>query len=195
MSEKEQEKAEILKQTTIEVESPSDSLANKLKEKKRKQKKKKNRRIIALCLIAFITLFVKWLLKPFQESAEYGICRSFLELHVPYPHTIYVSEIKPIRDGGLKIWYTHIDAFGEYRIEDYQCKISPNKDTGMPELQYIKMHKVALEPDKIKHLNNAMPYFIANPLILDWPTPLPDSLNDLHFEFDSFRKIIINPNK
>ena len=189
------EENEILKQTILKEENPSDTLAEKLGEKKKRKKKKKNIKIIIISIIVILTLGVKWLLKPFKESAEYGICRSFIELHVPYPHTIYVSEIKPTRDGGLKIWYTHIDAFGEYRLEDYQCKIATNEKTGMPELQYIKMHKVDLEPGKIKHLNNAMPYFVANPLILDWPTPLPDSLNDLHFEFDSFRKIIIDPRK
>ncbi|PCJ99030.1 MAG: hypothetical protein COA45_06190 [Zetaproteobacteria bacterium] len=189
------EETEILKQTIIEEEKPKASLANKLKEQKKAKGKKKRKRIIIWSFILLFGYAFWWLSKPFKATAEYGICKSFLELYVPYPHTIYVSEIKPQRDGSLKLWFTHTGAFGEYRMESFTCRLVPNPETGLIELTQLKLHKVQIGPDRVKHLNSAMPYFVENPLVLNWPTQLPDSLNDLHFDFDKVRRIIINPNK
>ena len=189
------EEEEILKQTIIKEENPKSSIAEKLKEKNKIKKKKRNKRIIIFIILALFSYVFWWATKPFKASAKYGICRSLLELYVPYPHTIYVSEIKPLRDGSLKLWYTHIDAFGEYRMEEFQCKISNNSETGALEISEIKMHKVYLEPEKVKHLSYSLLYFAENPIILNWPAPLPDSLNDLHFDFDSARRVILNINK
>ncbi len=189
------EEEEILKQTIIEEEKTTSAISEKVKEKKIIKKKKRNKRIIIFAVLAFFAYVFWWATKPFKASAEYGICRSFLELFVPYPHTIYVSEIKPARDGALRLWYTHIDAFGEYRMEEFQCKLVNNPETGALELSEIKIHKVYLEPEKLKYLNHALVYFAENPLILNWPAPLPDSLDDLHFDFNSVRKFVINIKK
>ena len=189
------QKEEILKQTVVEEEQPKLTLADKLKEQKKKKKKKRQRLFIFLVVFVLISYPVWWLFKPFKASAKYGTCKSLLELYIPYPHTLYVSEINQMRDGSLRLWYTHIDAFGEYRLENFECNIQNNPETGRMSIKKIKVHKVFLEPDKLKHLSSALPYFEANPVIMNWPAPLPDSLNDLHFEFDKFRKIIINPNK
>ena len=189
------EETEILKQTVIADEVPKASLADKLKEQKKAKSKKTRKKILIIGFSLFFSYAFWWLIKPFKASATYGICKSLLELYIPYPQTLYVSEIKPQRDGALKLWFTHTGAFGEYRMESFQCKLLNNPDTGVLELTQLKLHKVQISPDRVKHLNNALPYFAENPLVLNWPAQLPDSLNDLHFEFDQVRKIIINPNK
>lgn len=189
------EEAEILKQTVIADEKPKASLADKLKEQKKAKRKKRTKKIMIWGTISFFCYAYWWLTKPFKATAEYGICRSFLELYVPYPHTIYVSEIKNQRDGSIKLWFTHIGAFGGYRMASFQCRLLRNPKTGALVLTALKLHKVEISPEKVKYLNNAMPYFAENPLVLNWPVQLPDSLNDLHFDFDKVRKIILNPNK
>lgn len=189
------EETEILKQTVIADEAPKASLADKLKEQKKAKSKKTRKRVIIWGFLLLFSYAFWWLSKPFKATATYGICKSFLELYVPYPHTIHVSEIKPQRDGSLKLWFIHVGAFGEYRMESFQCKLVNNPDTGVLELTQLKLHKVQISAERVKHLNNALPYFVENPLVLNWPTKLPDSLNDLHFDFDRVRKIIINPNK
>ncbi len=186
------EETEILQQTIIEDEKPKSALAEKLKKQKLIKKKKKNRIIAVGLVVSFIGYIVWWGTQPFKASAEYGICRTLLELQVPYPHTIYVSELKFQRSGGMKLWYSHIDAFGEYRLESFICKLQTNPKTGSIEIAEIKMHKVYLDPDTIKYLNSSMPYFVENPIIWNWPSPLPNSLNDLQFNPDSMRKIILN---
>ncbi len=189
------EEEEILKQTVIEEEKPRSALVEKLKEKKKLQRKKLTIRIIILIFVSLISYGVWWAIKPFKASEEYGICRSLLELFVPYPHTIYVSELKLLRDGNLKLWYTHTDAFGEYRLESFQCKLLKNPKTGLLQLSEIKMHKVYLEKSKVKHLNSSLIYFREHPLVLNWPRALPDSIGALYFDFDSVRKIVLNIKK
>ncbi len=186
------EEEEILKQTIIEEEKPSSALAEKLAEKKAIQRKKNIKKGAALVVLALIAYIVWWGTKSYKATAEYGICRSLLELFIPYPHTIYVSEIKPLRDGSLKLWYTHIDAFGGYRLEEFLCKLTRDTDTGALKLSEIKVNKVYIDNAKIKHLNNALIYFQENPLVLNWPTALPDSINDLHLDFNAVRKIRLN---
>lgn len=189
------EESEILKQTIFDEEKPKASLANKLREQKKAKNKKRIKKTIIWSIILFFGYAFWWLTKPYKATAEYGICRSLLELYIPYPHTLHVSELKPQRDGSLKLWFVHTGAFGEYRMESFQCKLEKNTKTGVTELTELKLHKVQISPEKVKMLNNALPYFVEHPLVLNWPLKLPDSLDDLHFDFDKVRRIIIDPNK
>lgn len=189
------EESEILKQTTIKEDKPRASLANKLQEQKKAKNKKRIKKTLIWGFIILFSYAFWWLSKPFKATATYGICRSILELYIPYPHTLHVSELIPQRDGSIKLWFAHIGAFGENRMESFQCKLENNPKTGLIELTELKLHKIQISPERVKHLNNAMPYFIETPLVLNWPSKLPDSLNDLHFDFDKVRRIIIDPNK
>ncbi len=183
------EKEEISKEATIEDQKPKQTLAEKLKEQKKAARKKAIKRSLLYGFLALFAYIVWFLFKPFKASAEYGICRSVLELTVPYPSSIHVSELKNKRDGSMLLWYTHTDAFGEYRMENFICKFRVNQKTGITELAEVKMGKVAMDPQRLAFLNNAMIYFAENPLILTWPTALPDSIGDLKLETDKFRKV------
>lgn len=179
---------EIEKQTTIQEEQPEQTLAEKIRAEKKVRQKKLVKRSIIACIV-FIFGYGIWILfKPFKASAEYGMCRTYIELSIPYPHTLYVNKITEI-GGGLKIWYTHTDAFGEFRMEPMQCTIGRNPETGAMELQKLTIFKSSLSKERIAFLNSSVPYFQANPLIVDWPSALPDSLRALHFNFDRFRRI------
>lgn len=187
---------EILSQTVIADENPKPTLAEKLREEK-KQKRKKNIKYGAIAAVVFFIGYSIWfLVKPFKASAEYGICRTFLELTLPYPHTLYVSELNFLRQGrGLKLWYTHTDAFGEYRMESFVCTLAIDSETGRLAVANIKLNKVNMEASKVAQLNHALVMFETNPLILNYPTELPDSLGALHFDFDVFRKVQLDTKK
>ncbi len=194
-----QEAQEILKQSIIEdekLEPTSPSLADKLKEQKKLKKKKTIKRTALSLLGLFVIYIVWWGLKPFKSSAEYGICRTFLELSIPYPHTLNVGEIKILRDGGMRLWYSYIDAFGEYRGENFTCYLQPDPEKpGKVKLTEIKFRKINMNATQIASLNNALIYFEENPLIMNWPVPLPNNLSDLHFETDLFRRVQLNITK
>ena len=190
------QKKEILNQTVIEEEKPEVSLAEKLREQKKKAKKKKTKRIILLTFVLLISYALWFLLKPFQASAEFGICKTFLELTLPYPHTLYVSEINSLRDGTMRLWYSHTDPFGEHRMESFHCKFVNDPETGLVQrVDEIRMSKVNMDPKRLEYLNNALPYFHENPLILAWPAALPDSIGALQLDFNAVRRIVIDPTK
>ncbi|MGH1403874.1 MAG: hypothetical protein ACRBDL_06490 [Alphaproteobacteria bacterium] len=192
----EQQEAEILKQTIIEDEKPKSSLSDKLKDKKKKQRKKNIKKYSILSFVGLIAFGIWFLfIKPYEAGPRYGICRSFLELTVPYPHTIHVSELKKHRDGGILLWYTYVDGFGGYRMESFTCNVKQDPKTKKWELFKIKLHKVDMDPQKIEHLAHALTYFDANPVVMEYPRRLPDSLRGLRFKTDNFRRIKISDKK
>ena len=186
---KQKEKLEIEKVELIEDEKPKETLADKLAKQRKAARKKMIKRASLLTFLALFSWVLWFLFKPFKASAEYGICRTVMELTVPYPHTIYVSELRTKRDGGLELWFTHTDGFGEFRMEPFICRFGQNPQTGQFELTEVKMNKVTMDPQRLAFLNNAMPYFIEDPLILNWPEELPDAIGDLQLDFDMFRRV------
>jgi len=186
------QKEQIAQQTIIEDE-PKISLAEKLKEKKKLQRKKTIKRTLQIVGGLFFC-YIMWLgFKPFKASAEYGICHTILEMHIPYPHTLYVSEMRIKRNGALELWYTHTDAFGEYRMDPLLCRVEyyahPNTNLPTPRVSELKFNKVSIGPERLAFINNAMPYFVEFPLIQNYPVALPDSLGALQIDSEKYRKI------
>lgn len=189
-----QDKGEILKQTVIEEEKPKASLAEKLKAENKKKLKKKIILTSVVIFSAFIAYGVHWLFKPYMAPPDYGICRTFIELNISYPETLEVSQFSYGRDGGLRLWFTHIDAFGEYRMEQFRCWFEYNEYGQVSKVKALKKGRVNLDPDIVAHLNSSLPYFHANPVILAWPY-IPDSLTGVMFETHLFRKIQFDPKR
>ena len=66
---------------------------------------------------------------PRKGPPTFGICRSFLELQIPFPHTIkhrYMEQYPK----GVRIYYSHIDSFGEYQLESVECTFAYDKERG-----------------------------------------------------------------
>ncbi|MGH1456378.1 MAG: hypothetical protein ACRBDI_06325 [Alphaproteobacteria bacterium] len=189
-----QEKNEILKQTVIEDEAPKETLAEKLNTQKKKKKKSLIVKSVAFSFIALISYGFYWLLKPFMAYADYGICRTFIELTVSYPETIEVNELSYLRDGSMRLWYTHTDAFGEFRMEPFVCTFEYDQAKQVTKITNIKMGKVNMSTERISTLNNALPYFHANPIILPWPY-VTDSLSNVLFDFQGLQKIKFDEKK
>ncbi len=188
------EKEEILKQTVIQdekVSSPEQTLAEKLKERNALRRKKKIRIFGTIGFLIFFAYALYYLFKPFTGTIPYGICKTFLELNVPFPPTLLLSEVTTTRKGAVKIWFTHIDAFGSYRLDSFVCSFAADEKTGMPYLSEVKMGKLNIDPVSVKKFNVAIPYLITNPPDLTLPVPLPDSLENIHFDFNRFRKPIL----
>lgn len=188
------QKEQIAQQSVIEDEQ-AIGLVEKIAEEKRIKRKTRTKRISWVCFSLFFVYAAWFLIKPFKASAKYGICRTMLELQLSYPQTLYVSEVKNKRGGAMEIWYTYVDAFGEYRMEPFICKVEQVSSTGFPVVTELRMNKISINPERLTFLNNAMPYFVENPYVLDYPAPLPDSLGDLQLEIESLRKYKINIRK
>lgn len=173
------EEDEISKQELLEEEKPIDQLAESIKQKKSAKRKKQIKTGGILFVVLLLGYFVYSIGQPGKGSANYGICLSFLELNLPYPHTLRVSEAIYKSNGTMLIWYTFIDAFGEYRMEPFECRLLSNPETGKLELTESIFNKISMSKDKIASLNHALPYFAANPYEPDYPSKLPDDITAL----------------
>jgi hypothetical protein len=187
---------EILKQTVIDEiaaqePEPEKTLEELLQEKKALERKKRIIRFFIFCFLALFSFAVYWGLRPFQGTLPYGICKTFLELNVPYPETLHVSEAYALRDGSIKIWYAHTDAFGEYRMEFFKCLFLPDPKTGAMSIEKIEHNRIEMDPEKVFLYNHAIPYLTTNPPDLSMPKKLPDSLKDLQIDVNRFRKPIL----
>lgn len=71
-----------------------------------------------------ITIFILFAIiqscTPRKGTLLYGICKSFLELQIPYPETIYYARVEQYRKA-LRIYYNHLDSFGQYQREMIEC--------------------------------------------------------------------------
>ena len=186
---------EIAQQTVIEDEaldtaSASSALAEKLKEKRTQQKKKQLKHFVIFFTLVLFGYGIYYLLAPFKGGLSYCICKTFLELNVPYPETILLSEVVITRNGGVRIWFTHTDAFGSYRLDAFQCTFGVDEQTKQSYLAEVKMGKLNIDPIVVERFNLSIPYLVANPPDLTLPVPIPDSLESIEFDLDRFRKKI-----
>lgn len=149
-------------------------------QKDRRKKRVKHMGYATVGLIAFY-FFAQWLVTPFQGGLPYGVCKTFLELQVRYPHTLQLSTVdESLKDGmAVRIHYAHIDSFGEYRLDQMDCTFQPDETMGAKlESVFInRLHEV--DPEKVAAFNAAIPGLVANPPNLDLPTEIPDTIEHM----------------
>lgn len=184
---------EIAEQTVIQEDpsAPSASaLAAKLKEKRKQKKKKQLKQFVVFMVLGLFSYGIYFLFAPFKAGITYGICKTFLELNLPYPDTLLLSEVVVTRNGSVRIWFTHTDAFGSYRLDSFQCTFAVDEQTKTNYLAEVKFGKLNVDPIEVERFNLALPYLVKNPPDLSLPTPIPDSLESIEFDLNRFRKKI-----
>ena len=180
---KEEEAAKKVKKTPEEIEA---ALARSKFAEAQKAKKKKLFKYGLLTAIAVIFSFGGYyLFKPFEAGQTYGICRTFLELNVQFPKDLRVSTVDDL-GMSVRIWYTQLDAFGEYRMESMQCFFRTDDVLGAA-LERVTVDRRDVDQKKIDAFNQTIPIILANPPDLTIPYPLPDSLEGLQINTDAFR--------
>lgn len=157
--------------------------------KKQAARKKQFRMIIYLILFGLFCYLVYWLVKPYKSDMKYGICKVFIELQVPYPYTLYFSEVIDFNDS-VRVWFSHYDSFGDYRLMPVQCYFGAHETYGMG-LKRITIGRREIDPEVVARFNHSLPAVFAYPPDLVYPTPLPNDPAQLQFDFDRFRKKIL----
>lgn len=171
------------KRTREEIEAALAKSKLAAAERKRKMRIFKN--VGAAAAVAFICWAGFYLFKPYKAGMTFGICKTFLELNVQFPQDLRLSTVE---DYGqyIRIWYTQLDAFGEYRMESIQCHFRADEVTGAA-VEKILINRKELEPARITEFNKIIPTILAFPPDLTVPPPLPDSLQDLQVDPNAFR--------
>ena len=76
----------------------------------------------------FALFILAWMFTgPSSGSMRYGICKIFLEQSIPFPKTLNISAVWESR-ALARIQYSHIDAFGQYRLSKIQCNFGEDQD-------------------------------------------------------------------
>ncbi len=160
-----------------------------MQQKKLLARKKKMRRYALLGVVGLFSYLVYWGFKPYKTGLNYGICKVFIEQSVLYPDTLHFSEVMDFSDS-VRIWYSYYDSFGDYRLQQAQCYFRLDDTYGYA-VSRITIGRLEVDPDKINLFNHSLGSIIKNPPDLTYPTPLPNDIKDLKFEFEKFRKAIL----
>ncbi len=159
----------------------SGKLGEKKKEKRKKQFK--------MAGMAAAGIFVIWLgsflFAPYQAGLSFGICKVYLENSVRFPKYLRLSTVEDFGDY-IRIWYTQLDSFGEYRMENIQCHYVYDEERGTI-IDKILIDRREVDKDKVERFNQVIPLIASNPPDLTYPAPLPDSLRDLQIDSDRLR--------
>ncbi|MBL4803763.1 MAG: hypothetical protein JKY71_02770 [Alphaproteobacteria bacterium] len=185
-AQKEAEKAAKAKKDSQEPDEIEQALANsRLAEQQRQQRKKYFKYGFYVLGLTFVIWAYDFLFAPYTSDMKYGICKVYLELDVQYPQDLRVSTVD---DYGsyVRIWYTQLDAFGEYRMEQIQCNYVPDETLGM-RLDKVAINRREVDPAKVEAFNRSIPVIRDYPPSLVVPPPLPDSLSGLQINTDAFR--------
>lgn len=168
----------------LEDEKPASRLRDK---KKQEQKKRRLRYLYAGGALVFA--YIGYLLfVPFKGGLNFGVCKVFLELYVQYPDTLKLSTVEDF-GSSYRIWFTHIDSFGEYRLDHMQCFYRPDEQTGFA-LEKVTVGRREVEKQVVDDFNRSIRVIIEYPPDLTFPAPIPDSLSDIEIQTDSFRRKI-----
>jgi hypothetical protein len=84
-----------------------------------------------IVVILFIITTTVQSCMPRKGNILYGICGEFLNLQIPYPHTINKTQVEFYGGRAVRIYYTHIDPFGEYRLENIECAFKQDPEKGL----------------------------------------------------------------
>lgn len=158
-----------------------------------KQALMKRRRMFkgGLWFLGFIVSawLIYFLFKPFTAGPTFGVCRVFLELSVQYPDTLKLSTVEEISDY-IRIWYTNVDAFGSYRMENIKCTFVADDVIGF-RLKEVSINRVEIDPAKIEAFNKILPVVLNSGVDLTYPRPLYDALGNIDIQTYLFRKQIL----
>jgi hypothetical protein len=175
--------------TQVEEQIEAALAASSQQAKRKIRRKKKFRQAMAGVGVILIAFIIYYGLKPFEGSRAFGVCRLFLEGSVTYPQHLRLSTVETF-ETFVRIWYTQVDSFGEYRLEPIQCYFKKDPERGTI-LEKVLINRREVPASKVENFNRAMPAIVRLEMDLVLPKRLPDNLQELQTSPGSFRKPVI----
>ncbi|MCC6598878.1 MAG: hypothetical protein IT559_08820 [Alphaproteobacteria bacterium] len=132
---------------------------------------------------------------PAEAGMSFGICRVFLENTVRFPQELRLSTVEDLRPrssaensmGGVRLWYTQVDSFGQYRMENIECYFKNDETLGAI-VDKIFINRREVDGNVVADFNKILPVVLAYPPDLKYPPALSDSLQGLQIQTDMYRK-------
>lgn len=130
---------------------------------------------IAGGLLIVLLIFNAVISKP-QGTQFYGICKTFIELNMPYPTTLNIVQVQQYTYS-VQIYYNHIDPFGSVRSEMMECGF--DVVDGQTQLVSILKDRKPIETEKVQKFNATMGAVVAGKPDLTLPRRLKGSIEAL----------------
>lgn len=124
-----------------------------------KRKVLKKRLKIGGAVLAVLSVLIYLGLQPLKGKMEYGLCRTYVELTLKYPPTLQISEVAEF-DKAMRVYYTYIDPFGQYRKDMAECMFKTN-EYGQLYIADLKINRIPEPQDRIAKFNATIPIVVA----------------------------------
>lgn len=185
------EKTQAGAQKEIDPEADDNNISakissGKLAAGKKAQRKKYFKYGSCAAVFGVLAWLINFLFAPYTAGMTYGICKTYLELNVRFPDHLRISTVEDYGEY-VRIWYTQLDAFGEYRLQNIQCNYRADEVTGAA-LSKVTIDRREEDPAKISQFNASIGIILENPPDLEIPAPLPNKLENLQVNSNLFRR-------
>jgi hypothetical protein len=107
--------------------------------------------IVIACTLIFLfgVYSIIQSLAPKRAPLLYAVCSGFLEQQVTFPKTLKHTAVEQYSKA-LRIYYTHIDAFGQYQFEMTECTFKQDPQKGfMLDRVFFNQVKEVTEKDRL----------------------------------------------
>jgi hypothetical protein len=140
------------------------------------KKKKQNKIVFGGVAAGVVVMLILFMMagggKPGPQT--YGLCSVWLEMNTPYPHTLKYTGIEGSATA-IRIYYNHIDPFGEQKNEMIECTFAPDEKQGMKVIK-IQRNRRAIDVEEVRKFNKLLPVVAKTEMNLvmppDWKNPL-----------------------
>ena len=146
------------------------------------KKKRRRRKRIALGVILGVGFITSLFFLPHFGTPQYGICKTYVELHEPYPSFLeFVAAEEYV--GLIIIDYNKTDAFGQRTLNRIRCNFNTTDPAYSAQLTSVdvngRLYKAPMEdPEEIKKFDPGIPSLLVNKPSLIFPKGLPQDIKD-----------------
>jgi hypothetical protein len=131
--------------------------------------------IVGFGALVLLMIINAALTKP-QGTQFYGICKTFIELNVPYPTTLHITEVLQYTYS-VQVYFYHTDPFGSTRSEMVECGFAVVG--GQTQLASILRNRKAVDENTVEDFNKTMGAVVGAEMDLTLPPRLDGSIESL----------------
>ena len=118
---------------------------------------------VTIFAFLFLTVIIVQSCTPRKGTIVYGICSAFLEQQIPFPETIKHTTVEQYRKA-VRIYFTHIDGFGEYQLESIECTFVQHPQKGV-QLELVFFDHVQRSTEKVRADGKGRRYLVKQQYI------------------------------
>lgn len=114
--------------------------------------------------------------KP-KGSPMYGICKSYLELYVPYPPTLQYTSVEQY-PRAIRIYFSYTNPYGGRKSEFIECAFEMTPEKGV-QMTTILLNREKVDKEKVQKFNETISAILDSDPDLTLPKPISGDLESL----------------